>query len=431
MSNRSLDQWLTWLETLHPSEMDLGLLRIRQVAEKLDLHRPNSKVITVAGTNGKGSFVCVLSHLISLAQHSVGTYTSPHIEKFNERIQVNGKDVSDALLCDAFLAIDNARGDISLTYFEFSTLAALYIFKQLSLEYIVLEVGLGGRLDAVNLIDADIAVITSIAIDHESWLGNSREDIGFEKAGICRPVTPLICADPEPPLSVINMAQHLSCSLLTINQDFDIDTRGNSSTIRYGSLKQSLELDTCFLPLPSVAAALECSVQLGFRYDSAQLKSAVESLRLAGRYEQSTLAEIPVVMDVAHNPAAAEFLAQRLKREQSKSEIEKPVAMIVSLMSDKDLAGVLSPLIPYVDYWYCCDLVGNPRAAKASDLKKILIESHSIDPLRVKCHEYVLGACNEILNESVSFEKLLVVGSFFLVSEFKSMKKALSLDESL
>ncbi len=223
--NKNLQEWLSWQESLHFSAIDLGLDRIRQVATNLGLLQPECPVITVAGTNGKGSTVALLSSLLNEAGYRVGAYISPHILRYNERIAFNGQPADDDFICDAFAAIDAARGDVSLTYFEFGTLAAMWLFVREAVDVIVLEVGLGGRLDAANLWDAEVAIITSIGIDHVDWLGDDREVIGREKAGIARPGKALICGDPEPPSSIAVVADEVGADYIQYGRDFSVRQR--------------------------------------------------------------------------------------------------------------------------------------------------------------------------------------------------------------
>ena len=218
---QTLAGWLNWQEGLHPKKIDLGLERVADVASRLGTLQLEQTVITVAGTNGKGSSVAFLESILSAAGYRVGTYTSPHLFRYNERIRINSHEVDDAALCEAFAAVDEARGTSTLSYFEFGTLAALQLFSQAPLDIVVLEVGLGGRLDAVNIIDATVALVTSVGIDHCAWLGTDRESIGREKAGIFRATRPAICSDPAPPASVEKHAQKIGADWYCLGQAYD------------------------------------------------------------------------------------------------------------------------------------------------------------------------------------------------------------------
>ncbi len=311
MQLESLSAWLEWLEQNHPQEIDLGLERVACVAARMALLNPSAKVVTVAGTNGKGSCVTATAALLASAGFSVGVYTSPHLIHYNERIVVDSKPVADEEICAAFAAIYSACQQvsaeypqpISLTYFEYGTLAALEIFRRRNVGAIVLEVGLGGRLDAVNIIDADIAVITSIALDHTDWLGDNREAIGYEKAGIMREGKPVICADFSPPETVLNQAKTLAAPLYLINRDFGftpIDSeRWNWWTGAYEFRDQPLPQ----LPLPSIAAALQVAYLSGLDLSELDAFNCVADLRVPGRFQTLEWNERQIILDVAHNPS--------------------------------------------------------------------------------------------------------------------------------
>ena len=367
-----LDDWLIWLEGHHPVEIELGLGRIRIVADRLGLLNPRARIVTIGGTNGKGSCVAVCSALLRAAGWKVGSYISPHILSYNERVCVNGQPVSDAALCEAFARIDEARGDISLTYFEFGTLAAFEIFRDANVDVMVLEVGLGGRLDAVNLLDADVAVVTSVDLDHQSWLGNDRDSIGREKAGIYRTGRPGLCADPEPPLGLLDTAAQMGVTLQCAGDAFGFKARAED-WCWWGSSAENqplhLTLPVPLLPWSSVAAALQAVAQLGVDLPAVVPESGLEKLTLRGRFQQLSWRGCPVILDVAHNPAAARHLAERLARH--------PVArtfVVVGIMADKDRVGTLAPMKSLATEWWLAALPGVPRAASPEQLKKDLAE---------------------------------------------------------
>ncbi|HEY7885995.1 MAG TPA: bifunctional tetrahydrofolate synthase/dihydrofolate synthase, partial [Cellvibrionaceae bacterium] len=362
MSFSSLPEWLAWMEQCHPREIELGLERVSQVAERMGLPGGGRHVI-VAGTNGKGSCVATISALLQRAGLKVGAYTSPHLLRYNERVCINGQPVDDDSLCHAFGEINRAQGDISLTYFEFGTLAALYIFKQQRVDVSVLEVGLGGRLDAVNLVDADVAVVTSIAIDHEAWLGRNREVIGREKAGIFRANVPAICADPEPPNSVEETAKRLGARWLAAGDSFQFGRQDDGLWWWQGGRRLD-SLPVVHLPLPSVAAALLAVEVLGIELDREQIVQTLEQLTLPGRMQTLAINGRWVILDVAHNPAATTYLAANLVRPAPPGR----VFALVAMMADKDLLGSLQPLLGQVDVWCCASLEGVARAAPAATL---------------------------------------------------------------
>ena len=266
--NASLDEWLVLLEQRHPSLIDLGLERVAEVAARLELTTPKSKVITVAGTNGKGSCVAIIEALLTTVGIRVGTFTSPHLLAYNERIRIDAENSNDADICRAFVAIEQARGDISLTYFEFSALAALWLFAETELDIIVLEVGLGGRLDAVNIIDPDVAVITSIDLDHQQWLGESRSAIGLEKAGVARSGVPLICADADPPDELLAALDSLGADLILLGQEgFTRHVKQHLLTLVAtgcdGQVSTFTDLPIPQVPLTSAVCAVQALLALG------------------------------------------------------------------------------------------------------------------------------------------------------------------------
>ncbi|UTA49285.1 bifunctional tetrahydrofolate synthase/dihydrofolate synthase [Simiduia sp. 21SJ11W-1] len=400
-----LSDWLRWQEQHHPSAIELGLGRVRQVASRLDLLAPAraaTKVITVAGTNGKGSAVATLAALLRAQGASVGAYTSPHLMDYNERIRVNGEPASDALICNAFAAIDACAQDISLTYFEFGTLAALWIFQQLAVDYWVLEVGLGGRLDAVNIVDADVAIITSIALDHQDWLGDDIAQIGREKAGIARAGKPLVYADAEPQASVLEAAQAAGAQCLLTGRDYTVRTFAGQCELRWGA--HTLAFPEPHLPLPSVSAALVALLSLGLAINPVWVQR-LGDLRVPGRFQQFTWQGRQWLLDVAHNPAACKYFAERARALDARGRTHA----IVAMMADKDQAGALSELAPLVDEWFFANLPGNPRAARAEQLAALV-------PGSPRTLADVPAALNQALKDSRAGDSIWVLGSFFTVA---------------
>lgn len=409
----SLAQWLDWQETLHPQKIDLSLERIRCVAERLALLKVPYPIITVAGTNGKGSTVALLDAMYRAAGWRVGLYTSPHLLRYNERVRLNGMPVSDAQLCEAFVAINTARREISLSYFEFATLAALWIFQRAGLDLVILEVGLGGRLDAVNLMDADVAVLTTVALDHEHFLGRGREAIGREKAGIFRPQRPVVCGDADPPASVLARIDALKAPLYLRQRDFHAQPLADGRWMFHGPHGEQGPL-----PRPALrgafqyanAAASLMAVELlqgRLPVRPEALAQGLAQVTLAGRFER--LRRDPeVIIDVAHNPQAAEALAGLLREYPSAGR----TLAVMAMMADKDIDGVLHALRPCMDAWYLGDLTLE-RALPAQHLAQHL----RTDGTAVYCHDTLLNAYQQALADARPADRIVVTGSFYTVAE--------------
>ncbi len=374
MADTALEQWLARLETLHPRAMELGLERVAAVADALGLRPVSAPVITVAGTNGKGSTVAVLEALAAAAGLVAGVYTSPHLVRFNERIRVAGAEVPDADIVAAFEAIEAARGAVSLTYFEYATLAALLVFRRHEVSLLVLEVGLGGRLDAVNIIDPDVAVITSIDLDHQEWLGSSRAAIAPEKAGILRAGCPAVIADPAPPPELADCAEQSGAQpVLWAGRDFGVESRGGAwaGWVRAaaGGRRPLPVLPAGPLLPGNVVAALQAALLAGIPLDEAALAATVAAARPRGRREVHRLpGGVEVFVDVAHNPAAVKKMVEFLNITNCK----KRNIAIFSAMGDKDLAGMVRAAGDAIHRWFVADQPRNPRAATAAVLADIL-----------------------------------------------------------
>lgn len=419
-----LADWLTWLEQAHPRDIDLGLERVGEVARRLGLTTTRARVISVAGTNGKGSCVSTSAALLQAAGLTVGSYTSPHLLHYRERICINGDPVTDEAICRAFAAVDEARAELSLTYFEFGTLAALWLFREQDVDALVLEVGLGGRLDAVNIVDADVAVVTSIALDHQDWLGSDRDAIGREKAGIARAGRPLVCADPDPPeglrAAVVQAgAQWLPVAIPQPEIDGTWYWRCHPD-VPVGAAAQVLgPFDHSPLPLASVSAAIQAVLLLGVAPDAARWRELLGGLRLPGRYYRPDwpLPEgVDLVLDVAHNPAATAYLAAKLASDPPTGSTRA----IVAMMADKDIPGALEPMVALVDCWYLADLPGNPRAAPPERLQSALP-----DKARVCLGGSVAGNLAQALAASSAGDRVVVLGSFFTVADALAWGEAL------
>ena len=406
---RDLQSWLARLEQLHPTEIELGLERVSEVARKLGVTDPARRVITVAGTNGKGSCVRTMEALLTSGDHSVGAYSSPHLLDFNERVRIDGEQVTDRQLIAAFEAVEQARGAISLTYFEFTTLAAFWLFKQAEVEFALLEVGLGGRLDAVNLVDADIAIITSVAVDHEAWLGSDREVIGREKAGILRAGKTFVCADPKPPASVVDAARELDCDSYYFGREFSLQG-GHYEFVAEPRL--AFGLPSVHLPPPSVAAAITALALAGELPGAEEVCEILQDLRMPGRCQPLRWRERDLLLDVGHNPAAAEYLADWL----DKHPVPGRTLTLMAVMADKDIAGLCTPLAAAVDHWYPALLPGNPRASGCEQLLEGLKAAGVRAEQRSDQCVPVTERLEQVVQELEDGDRLLVFGSFFTVA---------------
>jgi dihydrofolate synthase/folylpolyglutamate synthase len=369
-TNLSLNDWLLRLESMHPKAIDMGLDRVAAVAQVLGL-KFSCPVITIGGTNGKGSTCAMLESILLQGGYHVGLYTSPHLIHFNERARINGEIAGDEALCAAFEKVEAARRDISLTYFEFSTLAILLLFVEAGLDAVILEVGLGGRLDAVNIIDADVSIVTSVDLDHQDYLGDTREAIGFEKAGIYRAGRVAICSDPAPPASLIDHATKIGADLWLFGRDFNYS--GDRQQWNYGG--RSLRRNSLAYPslrganqLLNASAALAALEALRDRLPlgAQEVRNGLVMVELPGRF-QVLPGRPQVILDVAHNPHAAATLAQNLDN----MGFFPFTYAIFGAMSDKDVLGVISHLKDKIDHWY---LTGLPldRAADTQYLADCL-----------------------------------------------------------
>lgn len=411
---KSLEEWLSWQESLHPEEIELGLDRIRQVALRLGVTDPDSAVVTVAGTNGKGSSIAILESIALCAGLKVGTYTSPHLLRYNERIRINGVEVSDQALCEAFERVDQARYEESITYFEFGTLAALDLFRQQPLDLLILEVGLGGRLDAVNLVDADVALLTTVDLDHQEWLGEDRESIGREKAGIFRAGQPAIVGESHPPQSVLEYAGKLGTSLYCADQDFSWkhhDDEWDWSGIGGEQIK-SLPRPALSGPiqLRNSAAVLAVFQQLGWlqRLGISAIRQGLQQVMLPGRFQR--IQHTPeVVVDVSHNPQAAAVLAENL----ASNPVQGKTIAVVAMLKDKEMKKVIERVAPQIDRWLGAGLAGGRGASR----KEMGIVLHSVvDEECVKLEESVEQAWQCAQKIAGKEDRILVFGSFYTVA---------------
>ena len=357
----SLDDWLVRIGVEHPRGVERGLAHVREVAAHLDVVPPAGKTIVVAGTNGKGSTTAFAEQLLLAAGRSVGTNTSPHVHRFNERIRINGADAEDAVIVEALEAVEQARGDVGLSYFEYATLAALVAIRRAGAEFAVLEVGLGGRLDAVNVVDADVAVVTSIGLDHQEYLGDTRELIGAEKAGVFRAARPVVVGDLEPPASVLGRAVSLGAPVLRAGRDFGVTgeaiwvaERGRRAAFPYGPGNA--------VHAANAATALQAVRTAGVGPDEAQVRHAAGRVRNLGRFEVVEAGGCTWVLDVAHNPDGARFLARQL----GETFPDRRIDAVVGCLADKDAAGIVSALRPRVREVAFADTgTGRGRSGKA------------------------------------------------------------------
>jgi dihydrofolate synthase/folylpolyglutamate synthase len=416
MNKRSLADWLAYLEQLHPSAIDMGLERSRAVAQRLGLTRPAPRVITVTGTNGKGSTCAFLASLLQEQGLKVGVYSSPHLLRYNERVQVDGREVDDAALCEAFAEVDAARGAISLTYFEMGTLAAFWLFQRAALDAVVLEVGLGGRLDAVNLIDADLALVTSIGLDHADWLGDTRESVAFEKAGIFRAGKPALCGDSDPPQPLLEQVAQLKAPLFLRGRDYDLAIEAQRWSWRgldaRGQVLRLEQLPLLDLPMENAALALQAYALLELPWRAEQIVSALSSTRVTGRLDRRALnwqgKPLTLLLDVGHNPHAAAYLAQRLAA--------RPLAgkrlAVFGLLADKDLTGVVTPLLGEVADWAVAPLPTS-RTRPAAELQAQLHNLGAHVAAYVDVKSALLAQCAR----AAAGDEILLFGSFYCVAE--------------
>ncbi|WP_028239354.1 bifunctional tetrahydrofolate synthase/dihydrofolate synthase [Stutzerimonas azotifigens] len=416
MTRRSLAQWLAYLEQLHPKAIDLGLERSGEVFARLGLTRPAPRVVTVTGTNGKGSTCAFVASLLAEQDLRVGVYSSPHLLRYNERVAIDGVPVDDDALCEAFEAVEAARGAISLTYFEMGTLAAFWLFERAALDAVVLEVGLGGRLDAVNLVDADVAVVTNIGLDHAEWLGSDRDSVAREKAGIFRRGRPAVCGDLDPPAALLAAAETLQVPLDRRGHDYDLSPtadgwrwRGHSGDGRALVLEG---LPLLRLPVENAALALQAVARLGVGLSREQASAALTRTTMVGRLDRRSLEwrgrRVSLLLDVAHNPHAARFLADHLRRQ---APAGRRLA-VFGLLEDKDLQGILDNLGPLVDAWAVTPLA-TPRSRGADELFKAL-KGRGANVVACDTVRQALDVQCEACAEN---DELLVFGSFFCVAE--------------
>ena len=408
-----LNDWLAYIEALHPKDIEMGLGRVNEVKQRLNLDI-NFPIITVAGTNGKGSTCAMLEHIYNAASYRVASYSSPHLLRYSERIRVGSAEISDADLIHAFQAIELARQEIQLTYFEYGTLAAMWHFCVAKVDVAILEVGLGGRLDAVNVFEPSCTIVTSVDLDHMDFLGNTRELIAAEKAGIFRKNVPAICGELNPPRSLIDYAQKVGSKLKLVQRDFSFEPQQN----QWRYLAEDFMLDN--LPMPAligdfqlynascVITAIE-SLQQDLPVSQDAIEKGLLTVRLHGRYQYLS-SKPDVILDVAHNPHAAKSLAANLKKTSTSG---KTIA-VFAMLADKDIAGVVNAIADEVDHWYVSG-ISHIRGAEGAKIRELIhseLPSASIRLFGEVADAYV-QACIDA-NEN---DRIIILGSFFTVAE--------------
>ncbi|WP_093135223.1 bifunctional tetrahydrofolate synthase/dihydrofolate synthase [Pseudoxanthomonas sp. GM95] len=410
----TLSAWLDFIQAQHPSTIELGLDRVRAVAERLGLERSARQVVTVGGTNGKGSTVAFIEAIARAGGWKVGAYTSPHLLRYNERVRIDGVEADDAALMAGFEAVDAARGEIPLTYFEYGTLAALWLFQRAGLDLVILEVGLGGRLDAVNLVDPDVAVITTVDIDHTDWLGPDRESIGKEKVGIARAWKPLVLGEVTAPSSVLAHAYAIGAGVIQLGNDFFHEpVEDGAGQWRWREVGTELLLPAPLLDAPAqranAATAVAAVRALPDELPSSVFAAGIARAQLPGRLQRFERGGVEIRVDVAHNPQAARELAAFLDRQPM------PTHAVFAALADKDVAGVADALAGKITHWSLAGLEpGTPRGQTAAALAGALADTEAAQGSQF---ETVAQALDAALAQAKPGERVLVFGSFHTVAE--------------
>ncbi|MES2858427.1 MAG: bifunctional tetrahydrofolate synthase/dihydrofolate synthase [Pseudomonadota bacterium] len=406
--SKPLADWLDYIERQHPKSIEMGLDRVRAVASRMGLKHPGKRVISVGGTNGKGSTVAFIEAIARAHGWKVGAYTSPHLLAYNERVRMDGKDASDAELVAGFEAVEAARADATLTYFEYGTLCALWLFARAKLDLAVLEVGLGGRLDAVNIVDADASIITTVDLDHQEWLGHDIESIGFEKAGIARAFRPLVLGDDDPPASVLRHAYAMGAQAWRIGSDFFAEPV-DAEHWRWREVGFSMTL-----PMPALAAPVQlrnagCAIaalrSLRTRIDKAAYAQGIAGAQLRGRLQRFERSGVEIVVDVGHNPQAARAVAAWLRCQPVRRTL-----VVYAALADKDAQGVVAALADQVDAWHIAGLAdAGPRGEAVEAFASRLQGTPAAAAAR---HRDVQAAMAAAIGDAAPGERVLVLGSF-------------------
>ncbi|MBU6469876.1 MAG: bifunctional tetrahydrofolate synthase/dihydrofolate synthase [Gammaproteobacteria bacterium] len=409
----TLQDWLAWQEQLHPNPIDLGLERVQRVLKAMQLERPAYKVLTVGGTNGKGSCVAFLDAMLRAQGYQVGAYTSPHLLRYNERVSIGGRQVTDAELCESFARVDTARGTTSLTYFEFGTLAALDIFRNRGIDMAVLEVGMGGRLDAVNAVDPLGALVVSVGLDHQEWLGPDRDSIGYEKAGIYRRGRPAICGDRDPPRRLLQTARQFGADLQVLGRDFDWrasrggwDWQNGATRIRAlppPAMTGRIQYDNA-----ASSIALLQAVHTELAVSEAAIRQGLRQARISARFERVP-GEVELIFDVAHNQDAARVLASNLDATRTSGR----TIAVVGMYRDKAAGAVAQALGERIDSWHLGGL-GGPRGQAAAELAAHV--RSALPRARLHAHASVIDAWQAARADAARGDRIVIFGSFQTVS---------------
>ena len=411
---KTVSEWLDWQQTIHPLNIDFKLERILSVYKKLNISSIANKIITVAGTNGKGSTVSFLESILSKKNYRVGTFTSPHILRYNERIKINGQEIDDESLLDTFEIINDRRGDTTLTYFEFATLSAFYLFSNSNLDVAVLEVGLGGRLDATNIIDSDVSIITSIGIDHTEFLGNTIDSIALEKAGVMRPFKKSIYAQNKSPAALLKYAKNKSVNLLIHNNDYQVNRGKTNWSISSKNFNlneiPNLKMIGDYQYNYAAASLLALNEILpDCLKDHDNVKVALSETVIPGRFQ--FLSKSPdIILDVAHNEDAAKSLAENIKMRNYNS-----IQVVLGVLADKDVYSIVEPFSNLVDHWH----IGTINSERGMNADEISYRINSIykNKLSIGTYASVTTAFNLAKSNQKKDSLLLVYGSFYTVSE--------------
>lgn len=407
-----LATWLCFLEALHPVTIELGLERVRAVYERMQLDFSGQQLVIIGGTNGKGSSVAMLSGILRAAGHSVGTYTSPHLIRYNERVSLDGRSATDTELCAAFAAVEAVREGVSLTYFEYGTLAALQVFASHKPEFLILEIGLGGRLDAVNIVEPDLSLLTNVDLDHCEWLGDTREKIGFEKAGIYRSGKPAIYGESDMPVTVREQAAQRGALLLHKDEQYHWQSEGElwcwQGRDAAGQSHVFNALPRNGFPLDNAAGVIQAVLLLNSRVQRRHIDQGLREAVVPGRFQRLRYRGRDLILDVAHNPHAARYLAQRLEELAPTRRIH----LVLGMLGDKDSASVVRLLAPHATRLYAASLGGE----RGSPAEIIYNHARAAGAVNASMHDFVQDALDAALAAADEQDLIVVTGSFFTVA---------------
>ncbi len=410
----TLGEWLDYVLASHPENViELGLGRMKAMLTRLQIAF-DCPVITVAGTNGKGSTCAMLESIYRAAGYKTAMHTSPHMLRFNERACINGKEVEDGLLVEAFEEVERARDGLPLTYFEFTALAILRVFQKARPDVVILEIGLGGRLDAINALESTASIVTTVGIDHEAYLGNTRDAIGWEKAHIYRKGHPAVCADPNPPRKLVQYAQALGADLILRGKDFEIEA------LPEGLMRFQMQGQVWTLPVPALAGANQIDNAAGvlaivasllskLPVSEEQIAEGLRSVRVTARFEK-VQTDPDVILDVGHNPHAANVLAQNVRALKTQGK----VIAVFGMLADKDMLDVVKIMSPVINEWFITGLPG-PRGASAEELRRVMLEA-GVTEANIHVCDGVADAFARAKREAAITDKILIFGSFVTVT---------------